>query len=68
MKQLELPLGMHKINGVKRSYLGRRKNKASTLVADWWFRKIQKKLPVIYPLKWENLTGHETQDCDLVDL
>ena len=44
MKQLELPLGMRKINGVKRSYLGRRKNKASTLVADWWFRKIHKKL------------------------
>jgi len=44
MNQLELPLGMRKINGVKRSFLGRRKNKASTLVADWWFRKIHKKL------------------------
>ena len=44
MKQLELPLGIRKINGVKRSFLGRRKNKASTLVADWWFRKIHKKL------------------------
>ncbi len=44
MKQLELPLGMHEINGVKRSYLGRRKTKASTLVADWWFRKIHKKI------------------------
>jgi len=44
MKQLELPLGMRKINGVKRSFLGRRKNKANTLVADWWFTKIHKKL------------------------
>ena len=44
MKQLELPLGMRKIKGVKCSFLGRRKNKASTLVADWWFRKIHKKL------------------------
>jgi len=44
MKQLELRLVMRKTHGVKRSFLGRRKNKASTLVADWWFREIHKKL------------------------
>ena len=51
MKQLELPLEKQKINGVKRSYLGRRKNKASTLVADWWFRKIHKKIACKLSLK-----------------
>ena len=51
MKQLELPLGIRKINGDKRSFLGRRKNKASTLVADWWFRKIHKILSANLSLK-----------------
>ena len=42
MKQIELSLGNRKKNGVSRISLGKKRTKASTLVADWWFHKMKK--------------------------
>ena len=42
MKQIELSLGNRKKNGVRRISLGKKRTKASTLVADWWFHKMKK--------------------------
>ena len=42
MKQIELSLGNRKKNGVSRISLGKKRTKANTLVADWWFHKMKK--------------------------
>jgi len=42
MKQIELSLGNRKKNGISQISLGKKRTKASTLVADWWFHKMKK--------------------------
>ena len=42
MKQIELSLVNRKKNGSSLTFLGNKRTKASTLVADWWFHKMKK--------------------------